>query len=102
MTRLYADTETTETATFKDNGVLADPTAVTFEYRHQCENAWRSVTPTNPSSGVYNATFTPEYAGILYFRWKGSESPKISTQGSRLVERSAFEFPLTTDYCGCR
>lgn len=101
MTRKYAGTEVNVDFFPKQSGVAVDPTAVTFEYRTP---GWgvKTVTPTKITTGQYRATFTPEYAGMLFYRFEGTGSPTVSIEGSFLVERSAFEFARTTDYCGCR
>lgn len=73
MTKRYVNSEIALSATFRNSaGVAADPTAVTFTYRIGRDGPDVSVTPTNPSTGVYTATFTPEYPGQLYGTFAGT------------------------------
>lgn len=73
MTKRYVDSEIVLDGTFRNAaGTLADPTAVTFTYRIGRDGCDVSVTPTNPSTGLWRATFTPEYAGPLYGFFQGT------------------------------
>lgn len=101
MTRIYRDTEVTRTGTFRNSsGVLTDPDTVTFEYRHQREHQWRSATPVKDTTGVYDVTFTPEYSGLVFTRWKGEGTLNVTLENTLLVERTAFERnAFTKDYC---
>ncbi len=102
MTRIYANTEITLTGTFKNSaGTLTDPTTVTFEYRHECESAWTSVTAVQQSTGVYDATVTPKYAGLLFIRWKGTGTVPVTKEDTLLIEATRDASNPTTDYCGC-
>lgn len=103
MARIYPNTEVTETGTFRNTaGTLVDPTSVLFEYRNWWECQWTSVTPVKQSTGVYDATFTPLYPGMLYFRWQGTGLPKIQIEDTMYIERTAFSDRMpNTDYCGC-
>lgn len=103
MGRIYIDTEITETGTFTNAaGVLTDPTTITFTYWHSCDRKWLNVTPVKATTGVYNATFTPEYPGLLYFQWKGTGALPVTKEGTLRIERSAFNDKTSmTDYCGC-
>lgn len=73
MTKRYVDSEIVLDGTFRNSsGTLTNPTAVTFTYRMGKDGADVSVTPTNPSTGVWRATFTPEYPGMLYGVFEGT------------------------------
>jgi hypothetical protein len=73
MTKRYADSEIILEGTFRNSsGTLTNPTAVTFTYRIGRDGRDIAVTPTNPSAGLYRATFTPENAGMLYGVFEGS------------------------------
>lgn len=100
MTRIYIDTEITETGTFRNSAaVLTDPDTVTFTYRHDQERDWSTATATKSSTGIYTAAITPKYPGYLHFQWKGVGTLDVTTEGTRKVERSAFARNRTTDYC---
>lgn len=73
MTKRYVDSEIILEGTFRNSsGTLANPTTVTFTYRMGRDGIDNSVTPTNPSTGLYRATFTPEIAGMLYGVFEGT------------------------------
>lgn len=73
MTKRYEDSEIVLEGTFRNSsGTLTNPTAVTFTYRMGRDGTDQTVTPTNPSTGLYRATFTPETDGILYGVFEGT------------------------------
>lgn len=73
MTKRYVDSEIVLDGTFRNSaGTLTNPTAVTFKYRVGKDGTEYSVTPTNPSTGLWRATFTPEFAGPLYGYFQGT------------------------------
>ena len=99
MARVYVDTEVTETATFRNSSnVLVDPDNVTFQYRQPGYTDWISVTPTSSTTGVYTATYTPEYPSFVHFEWKATGNPKVTIQDTRFIERTAFNKGFNSDY----
>lgn len=74
MTKRFVDEQITISRTFKnDAGVATDPTAVTFTYRIGPDSEDEAtVTPTNPSTGVYQVQITPDKSGNLYGFFKGT------------------------------
>lgn len=73
MTKRYVDSEIVLDGRFTNaSGTLTNPTDVTFTYRMGRDGTDYSVTPTNPSTGIWRATFTPEFPGMLYGFFQGT------------------------------
>jgi hypothetical protein len=101
MTKYYPGTAITYTAPIYNNGVLATPTTITFQYKEGRDGAWTSVTPATSTTGIYTATVTPLYGGALYWQWK-TTGPAIVSEGFTLIEKSEFSYydapPINYDY----
>jgi len=100
--RIYANTEVTLRGTVLDaSDVLTNPASISFEYRIDGYTGWLSASPVNISTGVYDATFTPEFDGFLFYRWT-VDTPTVTEEGTVWIEPTRFKrFANTRDYLGC-
>jgi hypothetical protein len=94
MTKYWPNTQITYRTTVKNNGVLAGPTTITFQYKIGRWGTWTSVTPATISTGIYTASVTPTYGGPLYWQWR-TTGPAVQEEGMTLIECSEFD---TTGY----
>lgn len=94
MTRYWPNTQITYQTTVRNNGALATPTTITFQYKIGRWGAWTSATPAALSTGVYAVYITPTYGGPLYWQWK-TTGPAVQEEGMTMIEGSEFD---TTGY----
>lgn len=94
MTRYWPNTQITYQTTVRNNGVLATPATITFQWKICHWGAWQTATPAALSTGVYAVYITPLYGGPLYWKWK-TTGPAVQEEGMTLIEGSEFD---TTGY----
>lgn len=77
MTKRYAEQSITLTVVMlDDDGNAADPTSVAFTYRIGRDGTEKTdAVVTNPSTGNYSTTITPDAPGILYGTWQSTGTP---------------------------
>ena len=89
MTRYYPGTDIIYQQTITNNGVLATPTTIVFQYKISRVGDWIQVTPAIVSTGVYTATVNPTYGGTLFWQWK-TTGPNFVAEGYDYVTKSEF------------
>jgi hypothetical protein len=89
MTKYYPGTQITYGTTVTNNGVLATPATIAFQYKESSWGGWTSVTPNLISTGVYTANVTPTLGGALFWQWK-TTGPAVVQEGMTYIEPSAF------------
>lgn len=84
--------EMTISVTFADatTKVPTNPTNVACLVLDPCGNE-TSVVPTNPTTGVFQALYTPLVAGIWHYRWVGTGIVTAAVEGAFEVQPSAFQ-----------
>ncbi len=101
MTRYYPGSDIVYQTTITNNGAVADPTTIAFQYKLGRWGNWTSVTPVKVSTGLYTATVNPTYGGSLYWQWK-TTGPNFVDEGYDYVTPSEFntyDAPITNyDY----
>lgn len=104
--RLYADTTLQITTAFRDaDGVLVDPTTVTFETISPCGGTASYVYGTDDevtksATGRYAAEIVPDEPGRWFYRWVTTGSgTAIVIEGDFLIQDSPFaQNSLWPDY----
>lgn len=94
MTRYWPNTEITFRTTVHNNGVLATPATISFQWKICSWGEWHSETPATTVVGIYTALVTPTYGGPLYWQWK-TTGPAVQEEGMQMIEGSQFD---TTGY----
>lgn len=89
--RLYARTQITVRGNIFDDDVLTDPTEIRFFWKI-FDGQENEETPVKVSTGIYDATFTPERGGNVRYRWQ-STTPTTAREEWIPVTESQF-----TDY----
>ena len=90
MTRYWPNTQITFQTTVKNNGVLATPTTISFQYKICRWGQWLSATPSALSTGIYTVSVTPTYGGPLYWKWQ-TTGPAVQEEGMNMIEGSQFD-----------
>jgi len=90
MSKIWPNTQLTFQTVVRNNGVLATPTTITFQWKLYRDGAWQTATPAALSTGVYAAYITPTYGGPLYWMWT-TTGPAVSEAGVTMIECSPFD-----------
>lgn len=94
MTRRWPNTDYTFPLVVRNNGALATPDTITFQWKLGRCGAWNSVTPLNVvtadyPTGYYTAVATPLWGGPLFYKWQ-TTNPAVQEEDMIMIEGSEF------------